>query len=189
MSQSESVRRECADLVLNVRRGSKQDEEKFVKSYRGQVFAMLKQLVRDEARAEDLTQESLLHVIQKLRSGGVREAEKLESYLFSTARFMYFGWLRKRDNQLRYEESMEDAVSSDLPMEVCVMNVDRRNLIDEAMECLKVSRDREILERHYLWEQSKDEVCDALLLSTQHYDRVLSRARKRLKPSISMELL
>jgi RNA polymerase sigma-70 factor, ECF subfamily len=46
---------------------------------------------------------------------------------------------------------------------------------------LPVERDREILRRHYLSEESKDSVCHALGIDDAHFRRVLHRAKQRLR--------
>lgn len=42
-----------------------------------------------------------------------------------------------------------------------------------------MDRDREILIQHYLLEVDKHKICENMAIDNEHYDRVVSRARKR----------
>ena len=46
---------------------------------------------------------------------------------------------------------------------------------------LKNDRDREILSRHYISGEDKEDICRDLELSDLHFNRVLFRARQRYK--------
>ena len=52
-----------------------------------------------------------------------------------------------------------------------------RILLDE----LKQERDRQILERFYVKEQEKEEICRKIGVDGSHFNRVLYRARQRLR--------
>jgi len=62
-----------------------------------------------------------------------------------------------------------------------------RSLLDGIIEQLVQPRDREILHRFYLLDQDKSRVCSALELSSVHFDRVLYRARKRIREIIDRQ--
>jgi RNA polymerase sigma-70 factor (ECF subfamily) len=46
---------------------------------------------------------------------------------------------------------------------------------------LPVPRDREVIKRFYLDEETKDAICQSLGLSPIHFDRVIFRARQRMR--------
>ena len=69
-------------------------------------------------------------------------------------------------------------------IEQAVIADERRESLLENIDGLNLERDRQILLRFYMQEQTKDEICDALLLDKDHFDRVISRARKRLRERI-----
>ena len=115
-----------------------------------------------------------------IRTNSVLDHSKISSYAYSTARYIYFGWLRKMENQVELRERFDEVVC-DCPSPVDEITVEQLQAeIQSMLGELSVERDREILKRHYLDEQDKSEVCEILCLSKQHCDRVLSRARKRL---------
>jgi len=54
-------------------------------------------------------------------------------------------------------------------------------MVKRAIGAMPVARDRNVLVRYFLSEEDKGEICSALGLSSEHFDRVLHRARRRLK--------
>jgi hypothetical protein len=51
----------------------------------------------------------------------------------------------------------------------------------EALATLSQVRDRDILIRSYIYDEPKGVTCEALALTPCQYDRVISRARNRLR--------
>jgi RNA polymerase sigma-70 factor (ECF subfamily) len=142
---------------------------------------MLTKLTHDPDRAEDLAQDTLIVVLRRMQDGGIREPDKLSAFIFSTARYLHIGWLRKHINKMEAMGGMEDFECLGQKQEDALQATQDAELIRRSLLELRKPRDREILMRSYLADQPKQEVCEALLLSTDHYDRVISRARQRLK--------
>lgn len=157
--------------------------------HRRGLVSMLTNLCGDPYRAEDLAHNALIIVIRKLKSGDVREPKRITQYLYSTARFLHFGWYRRADNQLEFRESMEGLEVEIDNSEDAIEAAQRADLIRHSLQKLQQTRDREILTRSYLNGQTKQEICDALDLSTQHYDRVIYRAKNRLRTIVEAEQL
>jgi len=173
-------------LVSQVIAGTKCAEDKLAIKFRPMIYAMLIKLTGDPIRAEDLTHETLILILQKLRAEQINKPEKLTSFIFSTAKFSFLGWLRKKDNQVELMDSMGELVcEQDSPEDECLA-MENTVLLESLIEGLTVSRDREILTRRYIRDQSKKEICDALVLSQQHYDRVISRAKGRLRDCVEV---
>jgi RNA polymerase sigma-70 factor (ECF subfamily) len=182
------VDRDDVNLAVGISQGNLQFEEEFVRKYRQRLVLMLIRLTKDVARAEDLTHEALILVLKKLRSNGLNEPENLRAYAFSTARYVYFGWLRKHDNQVELRDGMDEFLSALLEPEEEYISHQNRNNLRCLINTLPVERDREILSRQYLQNQTKIEICEAMFLTPAHFNRVISRARTRLREYVaSME--
>jgi RNA polymerase sigma-70 factor (ECF subfamily) len=54
-------------------------------------------------------------------------------------------------------------------------------MVKELLKEITPVRDRELLVRFYLYEQSKDELCRLFDLSELHFNRVIYRARDRFR--------
>jgi RNA polymerase sigma factor (sigma-70 family) len=180
MSQLEVISHE-EQLVAGIVDGKRKFENQFIEKYRPIILSQLRRLTSDECRAEDLTHDTLILVLQKLRRDSIREPEKLTSYLLSTARFVFYGWLRRMDNQVELKATMDDRSDLDQSISDSLINEHEQQQLALALKRLKVDRDREIITRRYLVEQTKFEICEAMQLSRVHYDRVISRARHRLQ--------
>ena len=176
-------KQQCEDkaMVAAVVAGRPGAEDRLAIKFRPMIYALLIKLTSDPVRAEDLTHETLILVLQKLRGDSVNKPEKLTSFVFSIAKFSFLGWLRKKDNQVELVENMGELVSEhDSPEDECLSR-EYTETLETLINQLNVPRDREILKRRYLSDQSKNEICQALALTQQHYDRVISRARGRLR--------
>ena len=164
--------------------GSTISEEQLVSTFRPGLNRMLSRITGDDARAEDLTHETLMLVLQKLRGEGLREPDKLASFVYQTAKYLHLGWYRKRSNQEVLWGQVEYHVDNGMGIEQTLIMQEQCKILKNLIDGLSLERDRQILTRFYMHEQTKDEICDALHLNRDHFDRVISRARKRLKDSI-----
>ena len=174
-------------IVRAIETGDARAEACLFKYYQPRVLRVLAYQTGDAALAEDLTHDTLIAVLEKLRSGAMRDASRLSSYVFQTARFQRLCWLRKSANRVELGGSLDDVESQRaMPESEYFIEMERREL-HRSIDGLTVERDREILMRHYVHEQSKSEICEALLLSSQHFDRVISRARLRLRQDLQRE--
>jgi len=54
-------------------------------------------------------------------------------------------------------------------------------LVKQLLQQVPLARDRELLVRFYLDEESKQELCQAFGLTELHFNRVIHRARDRFK--------
>jgi RNA polymerase sigma-70 factor (ECF subfamily) len=168
-------------LIEAIHKGDAEAETAFCEKYRRGLLLMLQQRTGDRARAEDIAQETLLTVLLKLRNGGIDEPSALNRYVQQTAKYTFIGWLRKSDNKAELRESVDDIEHEDPSAVDIIWQQRRRQQVREAIKQLKVPRDRELLFRYYVKEQSKPYICDALELSPAHFDRVINRARNRFK--------
>ena len=178
---------DASAIVLAIAQGDCKSEENLILQYRWSLVILLERLCGDKARAEDLAHETLIIILKKLRGDGLDEPGKLASYVSQTARFVYLGWLRKAGNQVELLGGLDDfGCHEAVPENECIGD-EKHKFLCQSIEGLPVRRDREILFRHYIDEQSKPEICDALVLSDQHFDRVIYRARVRLRERVERD--
>ena len=82
-------------LVAEIGRGNAQAESLFYRRYINGLIMMLEQRTRDRARAEDLAQDAMITVLERLRGEGIDHPERLTSFIHQTAKYQFIGWLRK----------------------------------------------------------------------------------------------
>ena len=173
------------DLVSAIARQDRHAEHQLVYQFRPQIFALLTKLTRDRTLAEDLTHETFIIVLKSLRQEKLRQPDKLVSYLFQTARFTFYGWLRRGDNKLELRDCFDNVASPDSSVERAMTNQQNRTFLKRTISELPVNRDRDLLYRRYIRDENVTEICDALNLSSEHFHRVISRARNRLKKNVT----
>jgi len=185
MQHATKTQNDDATLATGIYQGTPGYEERLFRKFSRSLVSFMMKYTGELSRAEDLSQETLLIVIKKLRANGINDPERLSAYIYATAKYVYIGWLRKKDNQVELFDDMDQLANQCTEVEHAYMQEEAAQQVQRSIQGLSVDRDRDILQRHYLLEQSKDEICAALTLSIPHYDRVISRARGRLRDSLS----
>lgn len=174
---------DAARLATAIAAGDRRAEDQFVRRYAPGLTALLRIRCSDPELCKDLAQEALQVALLRLRAGKVEQPEALAGFLRGTA-------LNLMANELRRSERRLADASSDWIEELQGEGDDpsrlaeREDLVSnmrDAIAAMKVSRDRELLWRYYVDQATKEQLCASLSLSTEHFDRVLHRARQRLR--------
>jgi len=139
--------------------------------------------------AEDLTQETLQVVVERVRAGTIDDPRKVFAFAAATARNLALNAARKMLRQQTVVDSeLVDEIAQNLEMEPNELSdSDDRHLAQAVMALLDelpTARDRQVLIRFYLDGSDKQSLCEEFGLSPKHFDRVLMRARSRLRTII-----
>lgn len=139
--------------------------------------------------AEDLTQETLQVVVERVRAGTIDDPRKVFAFAAATARNLALNAARKTlRHQTVVDSELVDEIAQSLEMEQNdLSDSDDRHLAQAVMTLLDelpTARDRQVLIRFYLDSADKQTLCRELGLSPKHFDRVLMRARGRLRTII-----
>jgi RNA polymerase sigma-70 factor (ECF subfamily) len=173
--------RDAEQLARGIHGGDKTMEDIFCQRYYLAVRRQLGGYTRDQFKAEDITHDVMLTLLLRLRSRGIDEPRYLDRFVHQTARYSYFSWLRQPANQQATLQMVPHPVDITEDAEQRLLNAEQRRLTLCLLARLPVERDRQVLWRSYFQEESKQSLCEALALSNAHFDRVLFRARKRLR--------
>ncbi|MEM9555835.1 MAG: sigma-70 family RNA polymerase sigma factor [Acidobacteriota bacterium] len=176
-----------AALVEQIRTGGRDAEEELVARFGDGLALMLRRLTGDPALADDLRQETLRIVLEKLRAGALREPEKLPGFLRGTARNLVLA-ARRRDARLRFDgdglalEAALHAPAETEPLQLRrILRREEAHLVRTLLGELRFERDRQVLTHFYLTERTKDEICRELEIDPHGFKKVLFRARERLR--------
>lgn len=172
------------DLVRRIVSGDPAAEAELVQRFSRAVTFLLRRLARDEAVAEDLYQETFRLVIEKVRAGELREAERLPGFVSSMARNLFLGSARRSGRRQKWQEDPEatETAPDPAPGQLArLLAQERATIVRRVLTELKNDRDREILSRYYIADHDKEEICRDLELSDLHFNRVLFRARQRYR--------
>jgi len=173
---------EVTDPVVAVtaaRRADIQDE--IYLRYRRPLMQVFLQRRIDRDAAQDLLQRTFLQAIKKIRSDGLDDPSNLGGYLYRTACKLATAYWRGELNR-RHDsdgELLSNLRDDALSLEESLDHDLRGRLVRELMRKLSVARDREVLERFYLKEESRSAIRESMNLTELQFNQVLWRARQR----------
>lgn len=178
---------EIEKVVAAALDGDRQAESRMLAALRPGVLAVLRfGAFHRWIDAEDLTQETLQVVVERVRARTIDDPRKVFAFAAATARNMALNAARKMLRQQTVVDSeLVDELAQNMETEPGDMSEsDDRHLAQAVMALLDelpTQRDREVLVRFYLDGTDKQQLCRELGLSPKHFDRVLMRARTRLR--------
>ncbi len=173
-------------LVEQITKGQAQAEQELVSRYWRGLYFILNRRTSNPALAQDLAQETFIVVINKARNGEINNPSALSAFIRQVGTNLLIAHFRKEKRRATDSSAdFEMEIPDDSPDFYRILQSEEINqTVRQLIEEMKVDRDREILRRHYIYEQEKSEICNLLELSPEHFDRVLHRARGRLKQII-----
>ena len=173
----------AVELAERIGRGDPAAEEALVRRYGRQLEFMLRRKVREPTLAADMAQDALLIVIERLRGPGLDEPDKLVAFLHRTAHNLARGEARTYYRRNTHaDQALVDLVAVNEPLlEDLVAREQLGAIVRQLLTELGQPRDRELLRRFYLGEESKERLCAAFEISAAHFDRIHFRARQRFR--------
>jgi RNA polymerase sigma-70 factor (ECF subfamily) len=168
-------------LVERIINGDAAAEAELVDHFKDPVSHIIRRIANDAPTAEDLSQDTFLTVIRKIRNGDLKQPESLGAFVAGVARnhaIEQMRVIRRRGGEdLKTVEHVPDPSQSQLD------KLQKSEQLDEIREVMHelIPRYRELLLRFYINEESKEVICNDLGLSSAQFDGVLHRARKRCR--------
>jgi RNA polymerase sigma-70 factor (ECF subfamily) len=149
--------------------------------YRRPLMQVFLQRRIDRDAAQDLLQRTFLQAIKKIRAEGLDDPSNLGGYLYRTACKLATAYWRgelsrRHDNDGEMLSNLRD---DSLSLEESLDHDLRAKCVRELMGKLTVARDREVLERFYLREESRVAIRESMNLTELQFNQVLWRARQR----------
>ena len=168
------------ELVERIRTGESDGMEELYQLFsRGIRFYLCRQLGPQEL--DDKVHDTFLVVVQAIRRGDLREPQRLMGFVRTIVRRQVAAHIDKvvhnRREQMDLDSSIRVADPHQSPEETAIFR-QRTELIRRVL-CELSDRDREILTRFYLHEQSQDQICSEMLLTETQFRLLKSRAKAR----------
>lgn len=172
-----------SDLVTGIYNGDKNAESQMIQKYSRQVLYILEKRCGDPDLARDICQDTFVVLLEKFRKQMIDDPEKLAAYIQQTAINILIASKRKEARRQTFADSelIDNYVSGAGSPVNDLEKMHIRNSVRDSILNLKNSRDKEILYRYYIHEHEKDEICQHLDIDFRHFDKVISRARTRLR--------
>jgi RNA polymerase sigma-70 factor, ECF subfamily len=171
---------EWVELVDRIRLSATDGmEELYLLFSKGIRFYLCRQLGPQEL--DDKVHDTFVVVVQAIRRGELREPSRLMGFVRTIVRRQVAAHIDKvvhtRRDQIDLDSSVRLADPKRNPEEKAMFS-QRTELINRVLGELS-DRDREILTRFYLHEQSQDQICSEMALSETQFRLLKSRAKAR----------
>lgn len=182
---------QAVDLVARIQAGDRGAEAELYKTYSRGLMIMLTQRTGDPQLAADLHQDAMIVVLERLRADGLKDPEQLRAFLWATASNLFINEYRKNKrratdaNSELYANVADEGVAGQGGV---LLSEQTAEMVAQLIDELKQPRDRRILRRYFVEEVDKQRICEELELSPEHFDRVVHRAKARLKQLIQHRL-
>jgi RNA polymerase sigma-70 factor, ECF subfamily len=147
------------------------------------LIAILTRKLRDAALAEDLVHEAFVESFHKLQLGRIADPSRFSGFVYAVALNLLRNHRRLMDNRVAARaiaDELDTLPSDSSPLEQSSREVLARQ-VRAAIEKLPVARDRDALRMFYLMEQDKADVSRKVGVEPQHLDKILFRARRRVR--------
>ncbi len=167
-------------LVSHIHNG---DEAAMAELYRifvrGIRFYLCRQLGAQEL--DDKVHDTFLIVVQAIRRGELREPERLMGFVRTIVRRQVAAYIEEAVHRRREQAEADTSVrlvDRGATPEQTAMDQQRRELVAGILGRMN-GRDREILTRFYLYEQTQEQICEEMSLSETQFRLLKSRAKAR----------
>ncbi len=176
------------DLVNRIQTGDGEAESELVERYARGVSLILLKRTGNQQLAKDLSQDTFVVALRKLRAGDLRKPASLAAFIRQTAVNICNDHFRKEKRYVQKDDETISCLATHRDHKARALDARKtRAVLEQALDGLTVSRDREILRRYYLADEDKQQICTDLELSATHFDRVLYRAKQRMRIVINKD--
>jgi len=133
--------------------------------------------------ASDMLQDAVVTALQKLRAGEISDPANLDGYVYRVALNHLRNHRRKDKLHAGSPERVGDLVdAADASRPAEHLEADQwASLAKKLLLEMSPARDRELLVRFYLHDESKEDLCRVYGLTELHFNRVIFRARDRFR--------
>jgi len=167
-----------SDLVTRIYSGETDGMEELYQLFSTAMrFHFARQLGSDEL--DNKIHDAFVVVVQAIRRGELREPERLMGFVRTIVRRQVAAYIDRVVHTRSAQIEFSGERRNDNPAEVVAFHR-RAELINQVLAGLS-EKDREILTRFYVLEQSQDEICREMALSETQFRLLRSRAKARFR--------
>lgn len=172
------------ELTRRIQQGDVSAESELIRQFEPGLRVILRRRTGgDTGLLQDLVQETLLVVLQRLRGVGIDDPQKLAAFAAQTARNLAIASLRKAERQRTDvdSEATDRNADSSRAVEELAADLEAALAVRALLRELPHARDRLMLKRFYLEDHDKEVICQELELTEAAFNQALSRARRRFR--------
>lgn len=177
-------------LLASIVEGDKSAEQLLVNRYWRSLYFILTHRTQDPELAKDIAQDTFIAVLLNIRRGKVLNPDALGKYIRETGCNLLIGHYRKQSRRKTdSQDNLECSIIDDSPnLYRLLYSKQGVEIVTQLLNELEQKRDKEILMAFFLYGKEKQQICADWSLSCDNFDKVLHRARERLKQIIAHRL-
>lgn len=167
-------------------------EQLYVK-YSKLIYSQVYKLTRDSYEVEEIVQESLVNLIEKVDLLQTLPRDRLVNYLISTARYTGYAFFRKRRKVEEIPIEEDETVLFDKGAfqngldELIIQKMESEQLYQVWSQLRE--RDQLVLNMKYILDQSNEEIAEALGVKPGSIRMLLTRAKRNLLSELKKSMI
>lgn len=179
LSTSSPAGSEVADLVERIRERQPRAFEELYALVKKFTYFLMRQLGSEDL--QDKIHDVFLTMVQSILSGKLRDPERLIPFLTSVTRFYTYNQIDRRIARRR-TCTLSDTMNppdARVNLERSAYHQQRMAIAREILNAMP-RRDRDVLHRFYVEEQSKEQICSEMQLTPTQFRLLKSKAKSTL---------
>jgi len=166
----------ATDLVALIRHGHPKGLEQLYTMAGNFTFFLMRQLGSDDLL--DKVHDVFLSAATAIASGKLRDSDRLTPFLTTLTRFYTYGQIDRRVVRRKYAAPLEHTNIPDrrINLELTIYRQQKKRIVQEILHEMP-KRDRDVLERFYVHEQSKEQICREMNLTLNQFRLLKSKAK------------
>jgi RNA polymerase sigma-70 factor (ECF subfamily) len=157
-------------------------ETHFVRHFTTVLHARLRFQLRSRQLIDDICQETLLRVLIHVRRGTA--IERLPAFVHAVSKNVVLEALRGQQKHSTTEEEFPDLPDVRIDFEATLISSERQAAVRQVLAQLP-AKDRRILERLFLDEADREEICAELSVDGEYLRVLLHRAKSRFRHALA----
>lgn len=164
------------DVVEMIQRGHPAGLEQLYAMASNFTFFIMRQLGSDDL--QDKVHDIFVTAATAISAGKLRDSDRLTPFLTTLTRFYTYGQIDRRVVRRKYVAPLEHANIPDrrINLEHSIYRQQKMRIVREILGAMP-KRDRDVLERFYVHEQTKEEICKEMNLTPTQFRLLKSKAK------------
>ncbi|MGA2596689.1 MAG: sigma-70 family RNA polymerase sigma factor [Bryobacteraceae bacterium] len=176
LEQQAASQAKTNDIVEMIRGGHPAGLEQLYAMARNFTFFIMRQLGSDDL--QDKVHDIFVTAATAISAGKLRDSERLTPFLTTLTRFYTYGQIDRRVVRRKYVTPLEHANIPDrrTNLENSVYKKQKMLIVRDILNAMP-KRDRDVLERFYVLEQTKEQICQEMNLTPTQFRLLKSKAK------------
>ena len=168
----------ATDVVEMIRTGHPAGLEELYVMARNFTFFLMRQLGNEDL--QDKVHDVFVTAAQAIHSGKLRDSSRLTPFLTTLTRFYTYGQIERRVVRRRHAAPLEHTNVPDrrVNLEQSVYRDQKRRIVRDILRSMP-KRDRDVLHRFYVQEQTKEQICREMDLTATQFRLLKSKAKNQ----------